>query len=69
MDIAELAARLAEKSNKQGHAAAPAQAPGGRSAGRDTTGKAAKQRPAEKRSSIGKKAAAGRWSVPRTSGK
>ena len=69
MDIAELAARLAEKSNKSGRAAAPAHAPEGRGKGKDGTGKPAKQRSAEKRPSLAKKAGAGRRSVPRISGK
>jgi hypothetical protein len=68
MDIAELAARLAEKSNKAGRGTT-APPPEGRNDGKGATAKAAKQRSAEKRSSIGNKAAAGRWSVPRTSGK
>ncbi|HEX4435425.1 MAG TPA: hypothetical protein VH061_01395 [Solirubrobacteraceae bacterium] len=69
MDIAELAARLAEKSNKSGRAATPAQTPDGRGKDKGGTGKKAKPQSAEKRPSIAKKASAGRRSVPRTSGK
>ena len=69
MDIAELAARLAEKSNKPGGAKAAAQAPDARNEGKAATGKAPKQRSAERGASLAKKAAAGRRSVPRTSGK
>jgi hypothetical protein len=67
MDIAELAARLAEKSNKAGRPAA--QPTGGRAARNGAGSGPAKPQSAEKRLSIAKKASAGRRSVPRTSGK
>jgi hypothetical protein len=68
MDIAELAARLAEKSKKPGQPSAAAHSEGRVETRGGKTG-TAKQRPAQKRPSIAKKAAGGRWSVPRTSGK
>jgi hypothetical protein len=67
MDIAELAARLAEKSKKKGEPAASHGAEA-RTGAKDTRGRAA-QHSTETRSSIAKKAAAGRRSLPRTTGK